>query len=86
MSVFKSVNVCGFELAVMSSLGCVYAAADCDGAIYGYKDFPFPDRRNGLWVSAYNREQILPANMVSLKRGEWLKTLVIISNKVLDID
>jgi hypothetical protein len=85
MSKFKSVEICGMELAVMSDLGCTYAAADRDGAIYGYVDFPIPDRRNGIWLSAYSRMEILPANMVKMKRGQWLNTLTIISNKVLDI-
>ena len=84
MSVFKSVTVCGFELAVAPSFGCVYAAADRNGAIYGYQNLPTPVREEGHWLDTLtgNRVQILPANMVSLKRGEWLKTL----SKVLDID
>jgi hypothetical protein len=85
MSVFRSVEVCGMELAVISSLGCVYAAADRDGAIYAYQDYPIPDRRNGVWLSAYYRTMLVPANMFNMKRGQWLNTLTIISNKVIDI-
>jgi hypothetical protein len=87
MSVFKSVEVCGMELAVISSLGCVYAAADRDGAIYAYWNRPDPIRQEGCWMDTKtgNRTMLVPANMFNMKRGQWLKSLSEITEKVIDI-
>lgn len=87
MSVFKSVEVCGMELAVVSDLGCVYAAADRDGAIYAYWNRPDPIRQEGFWLDTKtgNRTMLVPANMFNMKPDEWMESLAIISNKVIAI-
>jgi hypothetical protein len=87
MSVFKSVEVCGLELAVISSLGCTYAAADRDGAIYAYWNRPDPIRQEGCWLDTKtgNRTMLVPANVISMKRGAWLRSLAEVSEKVFDI-